>query len=171
MTRYREGKGKHGGMTLLSGEFVRNVDTWREWAAIALPAIRIECVDTPARWTVDADGRRVSQWLESDAPGLGQWLGDVIGKYHGAWHLARDSLALIDGQRATGADQAAKRKAAAAKADVALLKAAGAILKNEPRIKTAALAAILADRGLGARSSIERKLPGLLRPKKSSEGR
>lgn len=174
MKRYKEGTGKHGGTTMLSGEFVRNVDRWREWAAVPMTSVKLDCFDDPVTgactWTVDDDGRRVSQWREVDAPGLGQWVSRLYGRYHGAWHLAQDSLKLIEGQKAAGAALAADRKADAAEADAKLLKAARAILRDEPRIKVAALAAVLSDRGLGGAKAIEKKLPRLLGKKKSSEG-
>lgn len=174
MKRYKEGKGKHGGTTMLSGEFVRNVDLWRKWAAVPMTSVKFDDFKDPTTgehyWTLDDDGKRICQWREADAPGLSAWVFSLYVRYHGAWHVARDSLTLVAAQKRTAAELAAKRKAEAAKADAKLLKAARAILKGEPRIKVAALAAVLSDRGLGGKKAIEKKLPRLLGTKESTEG-
>lgn len=77
-----------------------------------------------------------------------------------------------DARRRSGAGSAAlTQQRAAARRDAEILKAARAILKDEPQIKGAALAAMLADRGHGGRYAIEKKLPRLLGTEKSTEDR
>ncbi len=71
-----------------------------------------------------------------------------------------------NGGRKTGA----RRTGAKADADDAILRAARAILHEEPQIKRVALAAILADRGHGGSEAIRKRLPRLL-GKKSCEGK
>lgn len=122
------------GTVMLDGSFVRYLDAWREAAGLPLPALRITSERAgPADhlvWTLDADGQRVSQWRELDAPGLGAWLEVTLYQFHGAWHLARDELrdvkhlanaALLSARARSGPDS----KAAAVRKEIERLAAAG----------------------------------------------
>lgn len=103
--------------TLLSGEVVRHLDEWRKFAAIPFLPISISCVGVPATWTLKQDGKLVSQWQESDAPGLGNWLQNIVAQYHGAWHLARTELGVVTKKRRGGTNSGVVRSGKGSKAE------------------------------------------------------
>lgn len=105
------------GVTLLSGEFVHNIDQWRKFAALPFRPINLSNEGTPAVWTLKEDGKPIAQWHEADMPGFADWLWNRIAQLHGAWHVARDELLHVDSNvdagRASGKKRAGNNSKAA----------------------------------------------------------
>ncbi len=82
---------------------------------------------------------------------------------------ARKGVAEHRRQSHGGIKAGAALSVSAKTADAALLRAARSILVTDPRIQRVALAAMLADRGLGGAEAIRKKLPRLLGKKSREE--
>jgi hypothetical protein len=48
--------------------------------------------DGVQQWTLTEEGKTVSTWPETNAPGLGLWLDRLLTAHAGAWHIAREPL-------------------------------------------------------------------------------
>lgn len=145
----------------------RPVDQWRSNAAVPLLPWSLTgdraTPGAPLVWTLDEDGKRVAQWREADAPGLGAWLDDRLTQLHGAWHVARIQLGIVRKSQIGGAKTAGDRKKAALARDTALTVAARKLLTKNPRLTNSDVARQLSDRGHGGFDALRRKLPKLIR--------
>lgn len=171
MKRRKVGPGPDGGF-VFGNRYVRNLDHWRQLAAIPLPswevASEIEDSTGEMRWTVTANGATVSTWYERDAPGLGAWIADVMKAYSGAWHEARRASKLTRTQQNGGQATAETRRQAALERDEEIEAAARNVIKANGQMTKTELADVLATRGLGGAAALEKRLRKLR--KKSSEG-
>jgi hypothetical protein len=144
----------------------RPLDQWRQEAAIPLRSYTLSseriALGAPLTWTLEEEGRRVSQWRENDAPGLGAWLDAILPQLHGAWHLARTQLGIAAKAKQGAARSASERKTEARMSDAVLAKIAGQIIAKYGKMPVSELAAIMADRGHGSMSTLKKKLPKLL---------
>lgn len=141
---------------------MRNVDHWRKLASEPLLNWRFVRSDDRQVWALDVDGKRISQWREVDAPGLGDWFATIYARYHGAWHVAQTQLGIVTKNKRGGDAAGSDRKDEAKANDRALATIALRILKEEGPMSNSALAQLMDDRGHGGRESLRKKLPRLL---------
>ena len=60
-------------------------------------------------WTLTEDGKQIARWRECDHPLFAWWLQERLYERHGAWHVARTQLGIVDKNR-VGAFESAKTR-------------------------------------------------------------
>lgn len=58
--------------------------------------------DERGRFVATPAEGEIARWRERDMPGFHAWLWRLYASYHGAWHLARDVLRMVEGNSARG---------------------------------------------------------------------